>query len=108
MSRHTLEPWMRDNEMSLGHGSIDIRGDGVWIGSVNGDHFKPGERPSGSGFPGNNEAEANACRIVACVNACKGMIDPQAEIISLRRNAWGNLTPPEDVAAEQSETKPEA
>jgi hypothetical protein len=27
---------------------------------------------------------ANACRIVACVNACEGMADPEAEIKALR------------------------
>lgn len=29
--------------------------------------------------------EANAARIVACVNACAGMSDPEAEIARLRR-----------------------
>lgn len=32
-----------------------------------------------------DEREANARRIVACVNACAGMADPAAEIASLRR-----------------------
>lgn len=34
---------------------------------------------------------ANAARIVACVNACRGMIDPEQEIRALRQRAEGAL-----------------
>lgn len=69
MSKHTPEPWWYDEA------SASIRFDG-----------------RGSAIEGNAIgcviAEPNyrsdSLRIVACVNACKGMDDPAAEIDSLR------------------------
>ena len=77
MSKHTPEPWVatdraikRDN--GFGYGEI--------IANV------PGGNTSGPFFvQSNEECEANARRIVACVNACAGMEDPVAEIEKLRR-----------------------
>jgi len=77
MSKHTQEPWAatdraikRDN--GFGYGEI--------IANV------PGGNTSGPFFVQcDEECEANARRIVSCVNACAGMADPAAEIAELKR-----------------------
>ena len=66
MTNHTKGPWVIAGGLSESSSSIDIRGDGVWICGVNGDHFTPGERPSACAtFPGNDEAVVNAILIAA-------------------------------------------
>ena len=59
---HTKGQWM------IIHGSMpygwDVYGGGVWIASVMGSHYKPGERPI-PGFPSDKESEANARLIAA-------------------------------------------
>ncbi len=80
MSKHTPEPWQ------IGVGDIYATGSdgddrvvcaiGVSGGFRSHTHeLIPSNKPEG---------RANAARIVACVNACTGMADPQAEIASLR------------------------
>lgn len=63
MIDHTPGPWSIDKGLTGESASFDIHGDGVWIGAIHGDHYTPGERPS-EGFPGNNEAKANALLVV--------------------------------------------
>lgn len=69
MSKHTKEPW---------HNSTDIRqiesGDGTVICIV-------------SGSVSNKSTVADAKRIVACVNACADMEDPEREIAAIRAEA---------------------
>ena len=66
-TRHTPEPW----RVKFAHGTSDVYDkEGELIALV-----YPTEGP---------ENAANAARIVACVNACKGMADPAAEIAALR------------------------
>ena len=77
MRKHTPEPWVaidraikRDN--GFGYGEI--------VANV------PGGNTSGPFFvQSDEECEANARLIVACVNACAGMEDPAAEIAELKR-----------------------
>ena len=62
---HTPGDWEVRGKMAPGDtGGLDIHGDGVWIGSVLGNHRGPGERQS-SGFPGNGEANANGLLFAA-------------------------------------------
>lgn len=82
VSAYTPEPWRTDSSIGLS-GDLDahkydadgksliVDGDNHLIADVSFD-FAPGE------------CEANARRIVACVNACEGMIDPQTEIAALK------------------------
>lgn len=84
MSEHTPEPWNVDEvfwrgaipyecpEWSIQNKSIHDE-NGWSICMVQGDNNKP--------------MQANAVRIVACVNACTGMADPAAEIAALRERA---------------------
>lgn len=65
MSEHTKEPWVYETECAYGW---DIRGDEIWIASVQNSHVA-NSRPQ-TGFPSQIEGFANARRIVACVNAC--------------------------------------
>lgn len=60
---HTPGPWFANDEMTNGKISIYANGPIGYIGE---------------------NAEANAARIVACVNACEGMADPVAQIKALR------------------------
>ena len=77
MSKHTPEPWKYEKELSAGCDewliSMDAgdRGRGICIAET-----RPGSAAGG---------EANARRIVTCVNACAGMDDPAAEIAELKR-----------------------
>ena len=64
MSEHTKEPWIFD--------APDADFSGIIIGRHGGE-VVDGEF-----------TEANARRIVACVNACAGMDDPEKEIAALR------------------------
>jgi hypothetical protein len=68
--KHTPEPWGQ----YLNHITDS---DGWTMGDL---HF--GQRFEGISVK--FDAEANAARIVACVNACAGMDDPAAEIERLR------------------------
>lgn len=67
MDKHTPEPWVidpRDNDIRSSKGD--------WlIASL------------GYGLP-KNATEANAARIVACVNACAGLIDPEVVLKCMR------------------------
>lgn len=59
--KHTKGPWKtEENSIASAH---DLHGDNVWIGTIHKDHHTAGERPS-QGFPGNDEAKANA-RLIA-------------------------------------------
>ena len=79
MSNHTPEPWFDDRAThDEPYQNIKILGDEnrgicwLWIDDAPVDDW-------------NSEQRANANRIVTCVNACKGMADPAAEIAELRR-----------------------
>lgn len=63
---HTPEPWD-----SYDSGPADTGGDGICVGS-------------GPALIADNLTDANAKRIVACVNACAGFPDPAAAIEALR------------------------
>ena len=67
----TPGPWEAGERPGVPHGSIEIRGDGVWIASINLSHFSPGERVQDqtNGFPSDNEGIANARMIVDLVNS---------------------------------------
>jgi hypothetical protein len=68
MSKHTPEPWETDYESWPAYiqaATLSEEGDKEWVANC-----------------GDNKA--NASRIVACINACAGMGDPQAEIASLK------------------------
>lgn len=99
MSRHTPEPWVFE------HGQDEIRapwrehfkpidgslmGDyrGVVIASIESAHGGRKSRPFAI-----SEAEANAQRIVDCVNACEG-INPKAvpEMLDALRKAYDELS----------------
>lgn len=77
MSKHTPEPWIAiDRAIKLNNGF----GYGETVANV------PGGNTSGPFFvQSDEECEANARRIVSCVNACAGMEDPAAEITELKR-----------------------
>ena len=72
MSKHTPEPWRITTHLCSRDTHIVRRIDG--------------EKHAVCIIRTNNadEAEANAARIIACVNACAGMDDPAAEIERLR------------------------
>ena len=73
MSKHSPEPWSSDINSSDWH---QIRSsDKNWIADTCAS-MCDGNIPLG---------EANAARIVACVNACAGMEDPAVEIEKLKR-----------------------
>ena len=74
MSEHTKEPWVYETECAYGW---DIRGDEIWIASVQNSHANSG-RPQ-TGFPSQVEGLANARRIVACVNACRHIPSEELE-----------------------------
>ena len=58
--KHTPGPWETRGTLPGKSGAaIDIHGDGVWVGSANGNHNTKGSRPT-AGFPGNDEGNANA------------------------------------------------
>jgi len=66
--RHTAEPWKRTaykNENQIGYVSVISGADDSGVAEIDG--------------------EANARRIVACVNALAGLADPAAELARLRR-----------------------
>jgi len=72
---HTKEPWsIRRNNV------IDSKGDSLLVNGVS--------LPCGI-HPKNDEALANAARIVACVNACAGINDPAAicELIEVAQDS---------------------
>jgi hypothetical protein len=69
MSKHTPEPW-EINEDQSHDGIFNVcSANGEYICTVWGIH---------------DNGRSNADRIVACVNACAGMDDPQAEIARLK------------------------
>ena len=89
MSNHTPEPWKYEKELSAGCDewliSMDAgdRGRGICIAET-----RPGSVAGG---------QANAHRIVTCVNACAGMEDPAAEIAELKRQRDELLRDMQDV-----------
>jgi hypothetical protein len=79
-AKHTPEPWRYDGipwkEGENIYGTFDIHAENKkWIGDT-----KP---YGGENFTGIEEAEANAQRIVQCVNACKGIENPGETIVEL-------------------------
>ena len=66
MSKHTPEPWNNKR--------IDIAVH--YFESINAEIAFTGK---------SDESMANSSRIIACVNACAGMADPDAEIAELKR-----------------------
>ena len=79
MSDHTPEPWFDDRAThDQPYQNIKILGDEnrgicwLWIDDAPVDDW-------------NAEQQANAKRIVTCINACAGMADPAAEIAELKR-----------------------
>lgn len=71
MNTHTPEPWAYENGYIIQQDGGEY---GYQIAHV--------KHPY-SDFP-DDEIEANAARIVACVNACAGMGDPEATINGMR------------------------
>lgn len=67
--KHTPEPWSR----SITYGSI-VGANRIKVAQATYHRQSDAE-----------QSNADANRIVACVNACTGMADPQAEILSLRQ-----------------------
>lgn len=77
--KHTPEPW-RVRQPTLGKiGGIEVVNPDGLIAQM---QFHPARQ---------NEALADAERIVACVNACAGMDDPVAEIEGLRSESSARL-----------------
>ena len=74
MNKHTPGPWKSDEAMCP-YG-WNTNGDGVWIASVNNDHYTEGNRLQ-SGFPGNIEGKANA-RLIALSPTMYEYIEGQA------------------------------
>ena len=77
-SRHTPEPWIFDPDAGKEIAIFQAEG-GLAICDI--------VTTTGEGFYRPDSAargEANAARIVACVNACEGMSGPVAEIARLR------------------------
>ena len=72
MSNHTPEPWYWHENGS--YCEINSERDG-----------QIGDSCASSCLGDIDLGRANACRIVACVNACEGMEDPAAEIAELKR-----------------------
>lgn len=72
--KHTPEPW-HCNEVHVDYGHILIGGPKDWIADIR-------TEPDDEGTPESNEveAQANAERIIACVNACAGIAQPIAAI----------------------------
>ena len=68
MSKHTPEPWVIGSHPTLGR---------IYIDEASYSHGSVATCYGGL-------AEADAARIVACVNACAGMADPAAEISAMR------------------------
>ena len=75
MSKHTPEPWIIHSTSSH-----ICNKQGTIIATL----WCIGEAAGAQGMKYYPESEANAARIVACVNACKGMEDPAKEIAQLR------------------------
>ncbi len=72
-ARHTPEPWHHSADLPH-HGCRLIHAaDGYLVADAGRITRRTGD-----------EMDSNAARIVACVNACKGMNDPAAEIAALR------------------------
>jgi len=67
--KHTAEPWIRK------HGTRIYAADGEWFIA---------QTTISPSHPAGAQDEANATRIVACVNACKGLADPEAAIREAR------------------------
>lgn len=71
-TQHTAGTWLLRS-------SVDTNETLVWN-----DNRCPIAKIPWDGFTENNETEANAARIVACVNACAGLADPAADLATLR------------------------
>jgi len=91
-TKHTPEPWKIDEHenhffiMRRWGGGVEPGNSSVF-GSAYGAHIGSLEFVGDTAVPTRKQAEANARRIVACVNACKGMADPENEIAVLRAAA---------------------
>lgn len=80
MSAHTKEPWIRDTASGL---NCDVRAEsGRKVALCWGLSTTKAAMANSPAYRA--ECDANASRIVACVNACAGMDDPVAEIGQLR------------------------
>ena len=82
-STHTPEPW--DTQADP-----DIDDSTIYVHTIEGD-----DAPVlVATFPWHDTGEANAARIVRCVNACAGIPDPAAELADLRElpKAWQRVS----------------
>ena len=74
--KHTPEPWEAYYGCVIAESEQGI--------TINGGTGKEAREYYGGNLIGESISDANADRIVACVNACAGMEDPAAEIAALR------------------------
>jgi hypothetical protein len=80
MTQHTPEPWKVDNEWPCSIvDSTDISIIECWDEGDNGNSFEPYDIKATE-----ENARANARRIVACVNACAGIVNPDIKIPKLQ------------------------
>ena len=75
MSKHTPAPWHYSEENSRPSGAQLIYAEDGWLVADACGAFKRHD----------DERQANAHRIIACVNACAGMEDPAGTISLVRR-----------------------
>jgi hypothetical protein len=73
--KHTPEPWRVSGKIVNTQNVVSIKAIDKTISTLAADEFRNCTI---------EEVNANAARIVACVNACAGMDDPAAEIERLR------------------------
>jgi hypothetical protein len=88
MSKHTPEPWALSSESAriiVEPPAFEGAGSRRFIGSTCG-------HPNSWIYPTEESGEANALRIVSCVNACAGMEDPGKEIQCMRRQLHAVLS----------------
>jgi hypothetical protein len=85
-AQHTAGPWAFEWDENGGYDCIT----GAWI--VTAQDRMQGILAIDCENDGDTEFRANAARIVACVNACEGMEDPQAAIEGYKRIAGGRAS----------------
>jgi hypothetical protein len=73
-AQHTPGPWTAELDA---HGRGRVKGNGCWVATT----WTNADDDSHKRYP----AEANARRLVACLNACEGIEDPENVIPQLRR-----------------------
>lgn len=85
-TRYTTEPWRHQdgNPRDPQSPEIILAGDGLFVGETYG---RTDSMPDGARGRTRNDARANAVRIVACVNACEGLTEPEKQIPALRKLA---------------------